>query len=50
MDVYDAAEWSCVAELGATSMFHSSMPVEYPDFTRGDWNKTDGFKFATVEK
>ena len=50
MDVYDAAEWSCVAELGAASMFHSSMPVEYPDFTRGDWNKTDGFKFATVEK
>ncbi|MBR2948211.1 MAG: Gfo/Idh/MocA family oxidoreductase [Bacteroidales bacterium] len=49
MDVYDAAEWSCVAELGAASMFHSSMPVVYPDFTRGDWNKIDGFKFATAE-
>lgn len=47
MDVYDAAEWSCVGELGAVSMFHGSMPVEYPDFTRGDWNKVKGFSFAT---
>lgn len=46
MDVYDAAEWSCVGELGAISMFHNSMPVEYPDFTRGEWNKIDGFDFA----
>ena len=35
MDVYDAAEWSCVGELGAVSMFHGNMPVEVPDFTRG---------------
>lgn len=46
MDVYDTAEWSCVGELGAVSMFHGSMPVEYPDFTRGDWNKVEGFDFA----
>ena len=46
MDVYDAAEWSCVGELGAVSMFHGNMPVEVPDFTRGDWDKTDGFHFA----
>ena len=46
MDVYDAAEWSCVGELGAVSMFHGNMPVEVPDFTRGDWDKTDGFSFA----
>lgn len=46
MDVYDAAEWSCVGELGAVSMFHGNMPVEVPDFTRGDWNKIDGFSFA----
>lgn len=46
MDVYDAAEWSCVGELGAVSMFHGNMPVEVPDFTCGDWNKIDGFSFA----
>ena len=27
-------------------MFHGNMPVEVPDFTRGDWDKTDGFHFA----
>ena len=46
MDVYDAAEWSCIGELGTVSMFHGNMPVEVPDFTRGDWNKIDGFSFA----
>lgn len=49
MDVYDAAEWSCVGELGAVSMYHGNMPVEVPDFTRGDWDKTDGFSFAYKE-
>lgn len=46
MDVYDAAEWSCVGELGAVSMNHNSMPVRFPDFTRGDWNKIQGLQFA----
>ena len=45
-DVYDAAEWSCIGELSATSIKHNSMPVAIPDFTRGDWAKIDGFKFA----
>lgn len=47
MDVYDAAEWSCVGELDAVSLYHGSLPVQYPDFTRGDWDKTDGLKFAS---
>ena len=46
-DVYDAAEWSCIGELSATSAKHNSMPVAVPDFTRGDWNKLDGLKFHT---
>ncbi len=46
-DVYDAAEWSCIGELSATSAKHNSMPVAVPDFTRGEWNKLDGLKFAT---
>ena len=46
-DVYDAAEWSCIGELSATSAKHNSMPVAVPDFTRGDWNKLQGLKFHT---
>ena len=46
-DVYDAAEWSCIGELTAASIKHNSMPVAVPDFTRGEWNKLKGVKFAT---
>lgn len=46
-DVYDAAEWSCIGELSATSAKHNSMPVAVPDFTRGDWNKLQGVTFHT---
>ena len=48
-DVYDAAEWSCIGELSATSANHNSMPVKFPDFTRGDWNKIQGYKHAVKE-
>lgn len=37
MDVYDAAEWSCITELSEKSVLNRSMPVEIPDFTRGAW-------------
>lgn len=43
-DVYDAAEWSSMAELTAISMDNNSMPVEVPDFTRGAWNKVKGYR------
>ncbi len=45
-DVYDAAEWSCIGELSAASIENGSMPVVVPDFTRGDWNKIDGYRHA----
>jgi hypothetical protein len=45
-DVYDAAEWSCIGELTAASIQNNSMPVAFPDFTRGEWNKLKGVKFA----
>ena len=48
-DVYDAAEWSCIGELSAASIENGSMPVEFPDFTRGDWNKTKGYHHAVAE-
>ena len=45
-DVYDAAEWSCIVQLSETSVLNQNEPVEIPDFTRGNWNKLDGLKFA----
>lgn len=46
MDVYDLAEWCCLAELGTLSMDHNCAAVEFPDFTRGEWNKVKGFRHA----
>ena len=46
MDVYDLAEWCCLAELGSLSMDNNCAAVAFPDFTRGYWNKVDGYKHA----
>lgn len=52
MDVYDLAEWCCLAELGALSMDNGCAPVEVPDFTRGHWEDVDGFRhaFASIQE
>ena len=49
MDVYDLAEWSCLAPLTALSLENHSAPVIIPDFTRGGWDKTDGFRHAFAD-
>lgn len=49
IDVYDLAEWCCVAELGYLSMTNNNAPVEVPDFTRGHWNDIKGFKMHGVK-
>lgn len=46
MDVYDLAEWSCLTELSAISLQNGSAPVAIPDFTRGGWNKVQGYRHA----
>jgi len=46
MDVYDAAEWSCITPLSEFSVTHGSVPVKVPDFTRGGWQKVDGYQHA----
>lgn len=46
MDVYDAAEWCCLGELGEISMNNGCVPVQVPDFTRGAWKKANGFSYA----
>ncbi|WP_314772983.1 Gfo/Idh/MocA family oxidoreductase [Capnocytophaga sputigena] len=48
MDVYDLAEWCCLAPLSKLSLENGSAPVEIPDFTRGAWNKQKGYKHAFV--
>lgn len=52
MDVYDLAEWCCLAELGELSMDNNCAAVAFPDFTRGEWNKVKGYKhaYATPEE
>lgn len=37
MDVYDGADWSVVTPLSKVSTELGSIPVKFPDFTRGKW-------------
>ncbi len=46
MDVYDLAEWCCLAELGSLSMDNGCAAVQFPDFTRGEWDKVKGYRHA----
>ncbi len=48
-DIYDLAEWCCLAELGELSLDHNCAPVAVPDFTRGHWNDLQGFHHAYKE-
>ncbi len=39
-DVYDAAAWSSPWPLSETSVKRGSIPVKFPDFTRGGWQNS----------
>jgi len=39
LDVYDAAAWSAISPLSEESIAKGGMPVDFPDFTRGQWIK-----------
>lgn len=39
MDVYDAAAWSAPGPLSEISVAKGSIPVKFPDFTRGKWSE-----------
>ena len=43
IDIYDLAEWCSIVELSRISIEHGNAPVEIPDFTRGDWDKVQGY-------
>lgn len=49
MDVYDLAEWCCMADLTRLSIENNSAPVAVPDFTRGGWQKVNGYRHAFVK-
>ena len=42
LDVYDAAAWSAPGPLSQQSLAGGSVPVKFPDFTRGRWKERKG--------
>ena len=40
INVYDAAAWSAPGPLSEVSVAKGSVPVKFPDFTRGQWQAT----------
>ena len=49
MDVYDAASWSAPGPLSRSSIQQGSVPMKFPDFTRGRWKDRAGSPIATIE-
>jgi hypothetical protein len=39
IDVYDSVAWSAIIPLSEKSIAGGSVPVKFPDFTRGGWTK-----------
>ena len=37
IDVYDAAAWMAITPLSEMSLKGGSIPVDVPDFTKGQW-------------
>lgn len=48
MNVYDAAAWSVVSELSEISVADGSKPVDFPDFTRGQWKNYPPLGIVTI--
>ena len=48
MDVYDGVTWTSMIPLAEYSVAHGSCPVRMPDFTRGGWQKVNGFKHTSL--
>jgi predicted dehydrogenase len=47
--VYDAAAWSSIVPLSEMSVKDRSRSVEVPDFTRGEWEKTEPWGIVNVD-
>ncbi len=48
LDVYDAAEWSSIIELSEHSVENGSMPIRFPDYTRGAHSKVRRLRYFDV--
>ena len=40
-NVYEGCLWSAVSPLSETSVSQGGMPQKFPDFTRGEWSRTE---------
>ena len=47
-DVYDAATWSAVSPLSEWSVANKSRPIDFPDFTKGQWKTKAPLKIMGV--
>jgi predicted dehydrogenase len=47
MTVYDAAAWSCIVELSIKSVANKSAAMDFPDFTRGGWEKAEPLQIVS---
>ncbi|MDF9797570.1 putative dehydrogenase [Catalinimonas alkaloidigena] len=47
MDVYDGVNWSVVTPLSKVSVELGSVPVKFPDFTRGKWKEKRSYGIMT---
>ena len=46
-NVYEGCFWSAVTPLSANSINSGGVPQKFPDFTRGNWNKTKPLKIIS---
>ena len=46
-NVYEGCFWSAVTPLSANSINSGGAPQKFPDFTRGNWNKTKPLKIVS---
>ena len=46
-NVYEGCFWSAVTSLSANSINSGGAPQKFPDFTRGNWNKTKPLKIIS---
>lgn len=48
MDVYDGVSWSALSPLTKLSVELGSIPVKFPDFTRGRWQEERALNFDKI--
>jgi hypothetical protein len=48
IDVYDAATWSIITKLTEESVTNKSRAMDFPDFTRGEWQTRKPLPFEKV--